>query len=105
MKKIIGILSIVFLASLASYGQTAKEWNKQGIDHFKKMEYKQAFEDFSKAIEADPKFAEAYYNRANSWFQLPANAFPNHDGCKDLKKAKELGFKVADSKLKELGCS
>jgi tetratricopeptide (TPR) repeat protein len=104
MKKIIGIICLVIVVSVASFGQTAKEWNKQGIDHFKKLEYKQAFECFTKAIEVDPNFAEAYYNRANTWFQLPANTYPNFDGCDDLKKAKSLGFKVTDAKLKEFGC-
>jgi tetratricopeptide (TPR) repeat protein len=104
MKKFIGIIGIVFLISIASFGQTAKEWNKQGLEHFKKLEYKQAFECFSKAIEQDSKFGEAYYNRANTWFQLPANAYPNMDGCDDLKTAKSLGFKVTAAKLKEFGC-
>jgi tetratricopeptide (TPR) repeat protein len=105
MKKIICLLSILFFVSLISFGQTAKEWNKQGIDHFKKLEYKQAFECFTKAIEQDANFGEAYYNRANAWFQLPSNTYPNYDGCADLKKAKSLGFKGSDAKLKEFGCS
>jgi len=105
MKRLIGIMSILIFASMLSFGQTAKEWNKQGIDHFKKLEYKQAFECFTKAIELDPKFAEAYYNRANSWFQLPSNTYPEYDGCNDLKKAKSLGFKGVDARLKEFGCS
>jgi len=104
MKKIFGIIAFFIFISAAGFSQTAKEWNKQGIDHFKKLEYKQAFECFTKAIEKDPTFGEAYYNRANAWYQLPSNAFPNHDGCQDLKKAKELGFKGAVAKMKEFGC-
>ena len=105
MKKILGIISIFLFISMASFSQNAKEWNKQGIDHFKKLEYKQAFDCFTKAIEQDPNFGEAYYNRANAWFQLPANTYPNYEGCADLKKAKSLGFKGADDRLKEFGCS
>ena len=104
MKKLITLLSLFFLFTLMVSGQTAKEWNKQGIDHFKKLEYKKAFECFTKAIELDQKFGEAYYNRANSWYQLPSDAFPEHDGCLDLKKAKELNFRGAEAKLKEFGC-
>lgn len=89
---------------MISLGQTAKEWNKQGVDHFKKLEYKQAYECFTKAIDVDPNYAEAYYNRANTWFQLPANSYPNTDGCEDLKKAKSLGFKNVEAKMKEFGC-
>ncbi len=105
MKKILTAILFFFIFIAFVSGQTAKEWNKQGIDHFKKMEYKQAFESFTKAIELDPKLGEAYYNRANSWYQLPSDAYPNHDGCLDLKKAKELGFKGADAKMKEFACS
>lgn len=105
MKKLVSSLIFLFVLLSFASGQTAREWNKQGIDHFKKLEYKQAFECFTKAIEADANYAEAYYNRANSWYQLPSDAYPDHDGCLDLKKAKELGFKGADAKIKEFGCS
>jgi tetratricopeptide (TPR) repeat protein len=104
MKKIINIIALILLFSVMVSAQTAKEWNKQGIDHFKKLEYKQAFECFTKAIEMDPKYGEAYYNRANAWFQMPAGTFPQNDGCDDLQKAKSLGFKGAEAKLKDYGC-
>lgn len=105
MKRLLGLISIMLLISvMASAQSTAKEWNKQGIDHYKKLEYKQAFECFSKAIALDAKYGEAYYNRANAWYQLPSDAYPDHDGCQDLVKAKELGFKAAEGKLKEFGC-
>jgi len=104
MKKIF-LVTIVFLAFVAgTYAQSAAEWNKQGVEHSKKFEYKKAFECFSKAIELKADFAEAYYNRATVWFELPANTFPEADGCKDLQKAKSLGFKVPDKKMKDFGC-
>ncbi len=93
-----------FMMVLASYAQTAAEWNKQGVDHSKKFEYKQAYECFTKAIELKADFAEAYYNRATVWFELPANSYPGTDGCKDLEKARTLGFKVKDDVLKKFGC-
>jgi tetratricopeptide (TPR) repeat protein len=104
MKKLFSLLGFFLVFTFMVSGQTAKEWNKRGIDHFKKLEYKQAFECFTKAIDLDPKFGEAYYNRANSWYQLPSDAFPEHDGCLDLKKALELGFKNAEKKIEEYGC-
>ncbi len=104
MKKILLLAGLLFVMCSASFAQTAAEWNKQGVDHSKKYEYKLAYDCFTKAIELKADFAEAYYNRATVWFQLPANTYQNTDGCADIKKAKELGFKVKDEKLKEFGC-
>ena len=104
MKKILLLAGFILVLSAITFAQTAAEWNKQGVDHSKKFEYKQAYECFTKAIELKADFAEAYYNRATVWFELPANTYPNTDGCADLKKAKDLGFKVKDEKMKEFGC-
>jgi len=104
MKKILLLIGLSLVLSIATFAQTAAEWNKQGVDHSKKFEYKQAYECFTKAIELKPDFAEAYYNRATVWFELPANTFENTDGCVDLQKAKSLGFKVKDDVLKNFGC-
>jgi hypothetical protein len=104
MKKIIFLAGLLIILSAATFAQTAAEWNKQGVDHAKKYEYKQAYECFTKAIELKADFAEAYYNRATTWFELPANSYPNADGCDDLKKAKSLGFKVKDEAMKNFGC-
>lgn len=104
MKKIVLLALLFLMLSGITLAQTAAEWNKQGVDHSNKFEYKQAYECFTKAIELKTDFAEAYYNRATVWFQLPANTFVNTDGCDDLRKAKSLGFKVKDDKMKEFGC-
>ena len=104
MKRLFMIAGLLLILLPVSFSQTAAEWNKQGVDHSKKFEYKQAYECFTKAIELNPEFAEAFYNRATVWFELPANAFPNGDGCADLKKAKSLGFKVKDEAMKNYGC-
>ena len=104
MKKIILLFGLFLTFSVTIFAQTAAEWNKQGVDHAKKFEYVKAYDCFTKAIELNPDFAEAYYNRATVWFELPANTYPNTDGCADLKKAKSLGFKVKDEVLKKYGC-
>jgi tetratricopeptide (TPR) repeat protein len=104
MKKLFLLSGFLLVLSTITFAQTAAEWNKQGVDHSKKFEYKLAYDCFTKAIELKADFAEAYYNRATVWFELPANSYPNTDGCADLKKAKELGFKVKDEKMKEFGC-
>jgi len=104
MKKLFLITGLILMVSIASFAQTAAQWNKQGVDHSKKYEYKQAFDCFTKAIELKADFAEAYYNRATVWFELPSDAYPEADGCADLKKARSLGFKVKDDVLKGFGC-
>jgi len=104
MKKIILLAGLILLLSAATYAQTAAEWNKQGVELAKKYQYKEAYTAFTKAIELKADFAEAYYNRATVWFELPANTFENMDGCADLKKAKELGFKIKDDVIKNFGC-
>ena len=104
MKKILLLIGIIAVLSFASFAQTAAEWNKQGVDHSKKFEYKKAYECFTKAIDLKVDFAEAYYNRATAWFELPANTYENTDGCNDFQKAKTLGFKVKDDVLKKFGC-
>lgn len=58
----------------------------------KKMEYKQAFESFTQSHSVRSEAGEAYYNRANSWYQLPSDAYPNHDGCLDLKNLQGTRF-------------
>ena len=104
MKKIFLLAGLILMISMATIAQTAAEWNKQGVDHSKKFEYKQAYECFTKAIELKSDFAEAYYNRATVWFELPANTYADTDGCVDFQKAKTLGFKVKDDVLKKFGC-
>lgn len=104
MKKIFLLTGLMLVLSAATFAQTAAEWNKQGVEHSKKYEYKLAYDCFTKAIELKADFAEAYYNRATVWFELPANTYPNTDGCDDLKKAKSLGFKVKDDVLRKFGC-
>lgn len=104
MKKILLLSGLFLVLSLATFAQTAAEWNKKGVEHSKKFEYKQAYDCFTKAIELKADFAEAYYNRATVWFELPANTYEKTDGCVDLQKAKTLGFKVKDAVLKKFGC-
>jgi len=104
MKKLILMTGFLLVFSAINFAQTAAEWNKQGVDHAKKFEYKVAYECFTRAIALKTDFAEAYYNRATVWFELPADAFPNTDGCSDLKKAKSLGFKVSDKEMVKFGC-
>ena len=57
-----------------------------------------AIADFSKAIEINPSFGEAYCARGMVKILL---ADQKDSGCSDLSKAKELGFEKAAEFKKE----
>jgi tetratricopeptide (TPR) repeat protein len=103
MKKLILILFMSAFA-FAGYAEKPEDLNKEGLGYFKKFEYKQAYECFSKAIELKADYSEAYYNRGMTWFLLPAGAVKGVDGCDDLKKARALGFKLKKNDLADHGC-
>jgi tetratricopeptide (TPR) repeat protein len=104
MKKLFLLLGLYCALSVTAFSQSASEWNKQGVEHSKKFDFVKAYECFTKAIELKPDFAEAYYNRATVWFELPSDIYPKTDGCADLQKARSLGFKVKDETMKHFGC-
>ncbi|MCP4259665.1 MAG: tetratricopeptide repeat protein, partial [Planctomycetes bacterium] len=41
----------------------AADYNNQGNTYAEKGEYEQAISNFNKALEINPKYAQAYYNR------------------------------------------
>ena len=44
MKKLLLLSGLILVLSMATFAQTASEWNKQGVEHSKKFEYTQAYE-------------------------------------------------------------
>ena len=56
----------------------------------------EAFEDYTKAIELNPNFAEAYYNRGIIQIFMK----DTRKGCLDISKAGELGIVEAYEVLK-----
>lgn len=59
-------LVVALVLIFNSYGQTAREFNERGVSKFYLRDYRGAIADYTKAIELDPKFSEAYNNRAYS---------------------------------------
>jgi len=55
-----------------------------------------AFNDLNRAIELNPKFAEAYYVRGYVYFSI----IKNEEGIKDYQAAARLGLKPAQDFLK-----
>ena len=59
------------------------------------QDYKGAIVDFTDAIKIDPGYAKAYYWRGLSEIKLGEK----DNGCNDLKKAKELGYKESEESI------
>ena len=65
MKKIFYSLIFVVVSTIGfAQTESAKEFYNSGNLKLDKKEYKEAINDYDKAIELNKKFSEAYYNRA-----------------------------------------
>ena len=64
-------------------------YNNRGIAYFDLQNYEQAISDYNRAIEINPKYAEAYYNRGLLYQILDETEKANAD----FAKAKQLGLK------------
>jgi tetratricopeptide (TPR) repeat protein len=62
-------LILIIYSSFIS-GQSAKQYFKAGKDFMSTRNYKDGIEQFSKAIELSPNYAEAYIERANAYEQI-----------------------------------
>ena len=60
------LYTLALLISFSSFGQTAKEYFNSGYDKAEAKDYYGAISDYTKAIELDPNYANAYYNRGLS---------------------------------------
>jgi tetratricopeptide (TPR) repeat protein len=55
--------------------------------HFDKKDYAGAIVDYTKALEQNPSFVEAYEERSHTYYRLSKNA----EACSDIRKAIDLG--------------
>jgi tetratricopeptide (TPR) repeat protein len=69
MKKL-AILSTLLFSITFSFSQSAKKLVKTGITKLQKEDYKGAIDDYTKAIEVDSNYADAYYYRGYAKFTL-----------------------------------
>ena len=60
----------LFVGAYSADSKGAAEYSRRAADHYTKGEYKQAIEDFSKAIEIAPKDAQGYYNRGTIYARI-----------------------------------
>lgn len=72
------ITSLVLIFFLNSFGQTADDYLKMGIEKHNAKDYEGAIKEYDKAIKADKNLTVGYYNRGVC-----------EQGLKDLKSAKK----------------
>ena len=83
---ILPLLLCLLTAGLSACGPDASELNTSGLEKLKQKDLDGAFEDFSKSIEKDPSFPEAYLNRGFVY----GNRGELQDALADFNKAIEL---------------
>jgi tetratricopeptide (TPR) repeat protein len=67
----------LFLFAISSHGQTAKEYLNSGNIKYDIRDFQGAIEDYSKAIEKNLKFAEAYFKRGSARQRLGFSGSPD----------------------------
>lgn len=85
------LISCMFVSRV--YAETAEEYFKKGMDNLEKNEYeanKQAISDFTKAIEANPNYAEAYLERGNAKRATATSPEMEDSAISDYTKAIEI---------------
>ncbi len=75
----------------------AEEYYDSGVEKANSGDYQGAIKDYDKAIEINPKDAEAYYNRGLAKIGLGQK----YSGCLDLSRAGKLGYSKAYEAIKK----
>ena len=91
------ITLILLFVSIVCNGQKSEYYFNTGVEKAKLQDYRGAIQDYTKAIELDPEYADAYNNRGIARLLLE----DKDGGCLDLSKAGELGHFKAYDLIKE----
>jgi len=83
------LIGVLFLSISSVYAETAEEYLKRGDIDIGQGNFSQAISDYTKAIEINPSYAEAYHNRASAY--LSKKDFAN--ATADIIRANKLGDK------------
>ena len=92
MKKNVLFSVALIICALASFGQSVKDLTQKGMELYEKREFMEAILNLNKAIETDPKYAQAYFVRGN----IKAVFEDYHGAMKDYNSAIENNPKLAD---------
>jgi Tfp pilus assembly protein PilF len=98
-RRLVNILVMVFILAVGmavavepvlAQKNSADFYIKQGMDHADKWQYDQAIADFNKALEINPRYAEAYYGRSLAH----GSKGEFEKAWEDVRQAQRLGYKV-----------
>lgn len=81
--------------NLISIQKSPKAYYYKGMIEYGQGKYMDGVSDFTSSIDLDTAYKDAYYSRALCYVSLKDDA----NACKDLKKARQLGFPGLDSKI------
>lgn len=95
------ILTLILLCFSISYSQKSNDYVKSGIAKQFQKKYKEAFNDFQKAIQLDPKNAKAYFLKAQICYKVitPETARMINMKLSDLNTAIELNPNYVEAYL------
>lgn len=88
---------VLGLSAQAAMSETAEEYYNQGNSKYTSGDYKEAIEDYDRAIELAPDYVEAYFGRGVTKIIM----MQEKDGCLDLSKADELKHPQAQVTIKQ----
>jgi tetratricopeptide (TPR) repeat protein len=87
------LIFFAVLLGITAHAQSAKELTQRGMELLEKRDYMEAILNLNKAVDADPKYSQAYYVRGN----IKANFEDFHGAMKDYNSAVEANAKYADA--------
>ncbi len=87
------LLLLVFFFVFGQPSQTPKELTQRAIDFYERRDYMEAIVYLNKAIEIDPKYAQAYLVRGN----IKSEFEDFHGAMKDYNHALDFNPKMADA--------
>ena len=98
MKK---LLLVLLFVPLVSFGQSDEEFYNSGRSKDNLNDYKGAIADYTKAIELNPNFTDAYVNRGIDKHRLG----DKKGACADVRKAVSLGYSDSQNFIRNVLCN
>jgi tetratricopeptide (TPR) repeat protein len=96
--RIFVLIGVLFSIISSAYAETVEEYCVSGNSYYRQGDFTQAISDYTKAIEMNPDYPEAYVLRAMAYYKEK-----EYDkSWADVYKAEELGFAVSPEFISDL---